>query len=99
MRMPRFRALAPIMVVVMVGSAFPLGFWIREMGRRSTIYRQRAEDHRRQSFVPLCLSAPRTQAEIVEQQIKQYHGSLYKKYDYAAFHPWLPVEPDPPEPK
>jgi hypothetical protein len=24
---------------------------------------------------------------------------MQKKYDYAAAHPWLPVEPDPPEPE
>jgi hypothetical protein len=24
---------------------------------------------------------------------------MQKKYEYAAAHPWLPVEPDPPEPE
>jgi hypothetical protein len=28
-----------------------------------------------------------------------YHGLLEEKYDRAASRPWLPVEPDPPEPK
>jgi hypothetical protein len=27
-----------------------------------------------------------------------YHAALARKYRYAASHPWLPVEPDPPEP-
>jgi hypothetical protein len=28
-----------------------------------------------------------------------YHTSLVHKYEHAALHPWLPVEPDPPEPE
>ena len=28
-----------------------------------------------------------------------YHESMRRKYEYAARDPWLPVEPDPPEPK
>jgi hypothetical protein len=29
---------------------------------------------------------------------REYHLRLKQKYDQAAAHPWLPVEPDPPEP-
>ncbi len=29
----------------------------------------------------------------------RYHERLRKKYEEAARHPWLPVDPDPPEPK
>jgi hypothetical protein len=28
-----------------------------------------------------------------------YHTSMARRYEYASWHPWLPVEPDPPEPK
>jgi hypothetical protein len=28
-----------------------------------------------------------------------YHASLRRKYEHASRHPWLPVEPDPTEPK
>jgi hypothetical protein len=28
-----------------------------------------------------------------------HHAALARKYRYAASHPWLPVEPDPPEPE
>jgi hypothetical protein len=28
-----------------------------------------------------------------------YNARLAEKYEYASRHPWLPVEPDPPEPK
>jgi hypothetical protein len=29
----------------------------------------------------------------------EWHGRLKSKYERAAARPWLPVEPDPPEPK
>src|SRR5437870_1763631 len=28
-----------------------------------------------------------------------FHAEMSRKYSYAARHPWLPVEPDPPEPE
>jgi hypothetical protein len=28
-----------------------------------------------------------------------YHSAMREKYEHAARYPWLPVEPDPPEPK
>jgi hypothetical protein len=28
-----------------------------------------------------------------------WHASMVRKYDHAARYPWLPVEPDPPEPE
>jgi hypothetical protein len=28
-----------------------------------------------------------------------YHAAMARKYRYAALHPWLTIEPDPPEPK
>jgi hypothetical protein len=31
--------------------------------------------------------------------VRTYHGSLASKYWYAARYPWLPVEPDPPDPE
>jgi hypothetical protein len=29
----------------------------------------------------------------------RWHGAMAKKYRWAADHPWLPVTPDPPQPK
>jgi hypothetical protein len=39
----------------------------------------------------LCVEFPSPQ--------RQYHLRLMHKYDEAAAHPWLPIDPDPPEPK
>jgi hypothetical protein len=30
--------------------------------------------------------------------LAKHHDKLYEKYHYAYEHPWMPVEPDPPEP-
>ena len=32
-------------------------------------------------------------------RISGYHAAMAAKYRHAARYPWLPVEPDPPEPK
>jgi hypothetical protein len=41
------------------------------------------------------LAAWRARAESA-LDLAAYHGGLRQKYGYAASHPWLPVEPDPP---
>jgi hypothetical protein len=33
------------------------------------------------------------------QELAKYHGALRQKYEYARWHPWLPLEPDPPPPE
>ena len=32
-------------------------------------------------------------------RISGYHAAMARKYERAARYPWLPVEPDPPEPE
>ncbi len=34
-----------------------------------------------------------------ERRLITYHEALKRKYELASYRPWLPVEPDPPEPK
>jgi hypothetical protein len=34
-----------------------------------------------------------------DQALSDYHQQMLEKYAFAARYPWLPVEPDPPEPK
>jgi hypothetical protein len=33
------------------------------------------------------------------RRLLPYHAALRRKYELASRRPWLPVEPDPPEPK
>ena len=33
------------------------------------------------------------------QRLSAFHGMLERRYRRAAFRPWLPVPPDPPEPE
>jgi hypothetical protein len=41
-------------------------------------------------------SGPET---LLDFRVSQYYRALSRKYDDAAFHPWFPVPPDPPQPK
>jgi hypothetical protein len=36
---------------------------------------------------------------LTPQRLADYHEDLARKYERAARYPWLPVEPDPPEPE
>jgi hypothetical protein len=36
---------------------------------------------------------------LSEEATASYHATLKRKYEHAALYPWLPVEPDPPEPQ
>jgi hypothetical protein len=33
-----------------------------------------------------------------KKRVMVWHKEMARKYEYAARYPWLPVEPDPPEP-
>jgi hypothetical protein len=35
---------------------------------------------------------------LTHPRLADYHEDLARKYERAARYPWLPVEPDPPEP-
>jgi hypothetical protein len=39
------------------------------------------------------------QCEAMARWKAEYHAKLVRKYVHASNHPWLPVGPDPPEPK
>jgi hypothetical protein len=48
-------------------------------------------------LVPLLDEQRRIVAGLVRKIF--YHESLARRYERAARYPWLPVEPDPPEPE
>jgi hypothetical protein len=39
--------------------------------------------------------------EMTQDEVKKsaWHAALAEKYRHATLYPWLPVEPDPPEPE
>jgi hypothetical protein len=38
-------------------------------------------------------------AEYLHSRLLPYHGDLRRKYESTVLCPWLPIEPDPPEPQ
>lgn len=72
------------------------------MRRRSADFRRRAQDHARAgqwgggSIGGSDEGLARMMNEIKE--FTSYHDRMRRKYEYAALHPWVWVEPDPPPP-
>jgi hypothetical protein len=54
---------------------------------------------RRRRFALLANDHGLKAIEEIKAKRPSRHRELYEKYIYAAHHPWLPVAPDPPEPK
>ncbi len=63
------------------------------------------------SAKPVSIDTPTTRAsdrrdrdelqmlEAHQLKLAKYHYDMARKYEHAARYPWLPVEPDPPEPR
>jgi hypothetical protein len=68
--------------------------------RRSEEFRQRAAKHE-------WLSKPGGGSMMGPPEVwmgelevfQRYHDGMRRKYEYAAWHPWLSIEPDPPPPR
>jgi hypothetical protein len=62
-------------------------------------------DQRRYDFQRLAfrhqywLSMTNNSADSQKAHLTAYHRKMLAKYEWAARYPWLPVWPDPPEPK
>jgi hypothetical protein len=69
-----------------------------QMRRKSTRYRERAERHANIEHAHRELAAllPPLRSSA---WLAAYHAELRRKYEHAARYPWLPVEPDTPEPE
>jgi hypothetical protein len=81
-----------MVAVAIIGSA--LGITIERRERSRWI----AAHHR--AAVPKLL--PRIKPFGMEDKrwrLLEWHGSMARKYEHAARYPWLPVAPDPPEPR
>ena len=91
-------AVAVVAVVIGLGAEGE-----RRRGRYARLARQhsvvRDELHKFLAIVPPSSSLEFFGDRRAVAELVGYHGRLKAKYEEAARHPWLPVEPDPPEPK
>jgi hypothetical protein len=84
---PRFSVRRMMVVVAIVGIALGLDAW---KASRAAFFGQKGAGHM-QAWLRLPTDAPLSKT--------RYHLRLASKYYRAYRSPWLPVEPDPPEPK
>ena len=88
---PRLTVRRLMALVIVVAIAFALE-------SRAQRFRIRAQHHQVSSmFVDLSWT-PDTNSIPLPPLIR-HHEAMAAKYEHAARYPWLPVEPDPPEPK
>src|SRR6201996_7600107 len=98
---PRLRVIVrPLLIagsLVIVAGSLVAGYWLYTTSEE---YQRRADQHAQEAAVHEAnsdsLEPPYGDAE---KRKAQYHSQMNKKWEYAAFHPWLPVEPDLPRPK
>jgi len=97
MRSPRFQ-LRTLLILVMLAGIAVGGY---EIWRRSERYRARSVEAETQEHewakAASILRTKSVKAEVAG--LRDYYAALKRKYQHAARHPWLPVAPDPPEPK
>jgi hypothetical protein len=102
MPLPRFRIRTLMIAVAVVAAAlFVVDVFLR-LERRSAVFAAKAGFHARMTRLHPTRAhwsdAAGYQYEAVIG-LEAYHSHLFEKYAVAATHPWLPVPPDPPEPK
>ena len=91
--MPRFTVRRLMVLVAIVGLVLAAGSWLY---RRTTRMKSTAAFHEQACFEALMIGPD---CILVESPRSRFHDELAKKYHRAARYPWLPVAPDPPEPK
>ena len=104
MKPPRVRfTVRRLMVAVAIVGVL---LWMTLLGKRVRAFRWMAEYHAAHRMkYPITGSpgaAPRgvdSRGELVSAERDRWHAALAAKYSRAARSPWLPVEPDPPEPE
>lgn len=106
MTIPRRVTVRGLMVLVAVVA---VAVWGGMMMRRSGNFLRRADNHRFLAaiFQGRVEDSPATAADtsrVIEKRGRElrslnHHSELARKYERAARYPWLPVAPDPPEPK
>lgn len=111
MRMPRFR-IRTLMIAVAVVAVILCGARLAKIEQKRKAFRTRAAIHATygRSFRDAYEKRTAVAFEFPHGPVfartlalrlawAEYHESLALKYEHAARYPWLPVEPDPPEPE
>jgi hypothetical protein len=107
MRLPRFRFTMRKMMVVVAAVAVVETLWIEtaRMSRRRLDYQLRSIGHGIAAArydgrgVVSCRGPLEPPSAVRNPSRAAYHAAMSRKWADAAEHPWLPVEPDPPEPQ
>ena len=86
---PRFTLRRMMILVAVVGILIAFGI---EGERRRAIFRKSANHHLWNAWGEG--ARPGT-----PDKFHRWSVGMFRKYDFAVRYPWLPVEPDPPEPK
>lgn len=96
MRMPRFRfTMRGLMIAVAVVGVLIWIVWDRAGAKyRETAYLYRTLADKQWTGPPLT----EEQASVRQRRFQEYTAEMARKYERAARYPWLPVEPDTPEP-
>jgi hypothetical protein len=104
-RLPRFtlRGLMVLVVIVaLISGGLTLAVRARDY-RAQAAYHVHCVQHPPRLIRGNALTDQRTDDPIeTERRIQEwvvYHAAMRDKYQKAALSPWLPIEPDPPEPR
>jgi hypothetical protein len=94
MRLPRMTTRRWMIAVAAVALACAVRVALNERSRRFTRIAQGYDDIFIGRSGPISILRDRKLVETIKWRLK-----MGRKYRRAARYPWLPVEPDPPEPK
>jgi hypothetical protein len=113
MKRPRFTVRRMMVAVAVVAMILGIGLAAKRLQERRTralalakYFRSREDKERRMLGLPefrshlasLGPDARRDDLRDREKEIER-HGLMRLRYERASRYPWLPMEPDPPEPK
>ena len=108
MRLPRYRLRALLIAVAV--AALGMGMMVGLAQRRESYLRQAAHQRKLSNDARLYAmsierrylhwgpSEPERAEMAAYERRGDYHAAVQAKYERAARYPWLPVEPDRPEP-
>jgi hypothetical protein len=98
MRLPRPRPTIRWMMIVVAVAALLMGgaVGVQRLPHRRATFLSRATYHEGKVRFYWHMRGMDSRARRLRID---YHGAMSRKYRAAALKPWLPVEPDPPEPQ